>query len=99
MKKVYIDRYSPQKNKVYLGQQYPDYSGLEGGVVVIIKLMELKQFSYYFLITNTLNMSIHIWELVSMEQYSPGKTPKDIYNNDVKPMQYWRKYGSNSSYL
>ena len=52
--------------------------------------MELEPFSYYFVITKTLNLSNDKWKLLWPIQCSTIKIPTDLCDNDVHTLQDWR---------
>ena len=64
-KLVYLDQYSPIKTSQALW--YKDIHTLQNGGGILRKLfifMELEPFSYYFMITKTLNMSHEKYKVV-----------------------------------
>ena len=53
--------------------------------------MELQSLSYYFVITQTLNLSNKKWILVQLEEQLTIKTSKAILKNNIHTPQYVRK--------
>ena len=52
--------------------------------------MDLDQFPYYFVITNTPNLSHEKWILVYLDQYLSIKS-KAIWDNYIHTIKNWRK--------
>ena len=82
-----------------MGQRYPYTARWVKKIWSFFIFMKLEPFSYYFVITETLNLSNYKWKLVQLDQYSTIKISKSLWDNDIPNPQNGVKYCGSYSYL
>ena len=75
-KLVQLDQYPPRKNQSIHGTTIPILYKMGEKIVVILHIYGARAISYYFLITQTLNLSNEKQKLVYLYQYPPIRNIK-----------------------
>ena len=87
-KLMQLDQYSSRKNiKSVTRKQYPYPQYRRKIMRPLFIFMELDPFSYYFMITKTLNLSHNKQKQVQLGKYSPIKISRALCDNDIHTPQ------------
>ena len=66
-----------------MGQGYPSSTRRYQNIVVILHFLELEPFPYYSVFTKTVFLSNVKGILAYLNKYSPRKTSKSLWDNDI----------------
>ena len=83
-----------------LEKRYPYYTTWGTNIVAILNLLELDQFSYYYVFANTLNLINVKYILAYLNQNLQRKKPQRLYKTTIHILyNIGGKYCRNSSYF